>query len=199
MPLWLQSVSEWNEFILIWKYFIKVWGEKTGFGHHDLFAHNYSETYYCKPPRIVIFNLSLLSHTLKTVVTLTQSHTPQSHTPTTTVSQRTHRPTDKHLCQQTHTTPGWGRLEKFPSAWVTFHSSSRLPVCLSLCPSVDLSLVSYVCSQALSSQKFCLFWGRRRYLMTNLLFVVQQNRNDFADVYDVFSLSHCLFLIYSFI
>ncbi len=35
--------------------------------------------------------------------------------------------------------------------------------------------------------------------MTNLLFVVQQNWSDFADVRDVFILSHRLFLIHKLI
>lgn len=52
-----------------------------------------------------VFSLSLPSHTETSVVTLTHSHTQQSHTPTTTVSQRTHIPTHKRLRQQTHTIP----------------------------------------------------------------------------------------------
>lgn len=120
------------------------------------------------------FNYSSRSHTLKTVVTLTQSHTP-----TTTVSQRTRIETNTSVSKHTNTEPHrWGRPEKFPSTWVTF----RLSSCLSVYP----SLVSQVCSQAFPSQKLCLFWGRWWDLMTNPLFAGQQNWSDFADVCYVF-------------
>lgn len=77
----------------------------------------------------------------------------------------------------------------------TASSSLKMPGEVSMRPghfpfvrlSVHLSLVSYVCSQALSSSRHLfLFWGSGRYLMTNLLFVVHQNGSVFfADVYDV--------------
>lgn len=111
------------------------------------------------------------------VVTLTHSHTLQ------TVSQQTHRPTHKHLCQQTHTTPRSGRLEKI--------LSPLRPVWLSICSSVTCV---FCLSQVFSPQKLGLFWGTKRDLMTNLLFAVQHCCSDFADVCDVFIFSHHLCL-----
>lgn len=89
--------------------------------HHE----NSTQRLHCKPPSTAIFDLCLISPTQKTLVTLTHSHTP-----TTTVSQRTRRPTDKHLCQQTQTAPRRGHWENSPSTWVTFHLSRRLSVFL---------------------------------------------------------------------
>lgn len=101
---------------------------------------------------IAIFYLSLVSHTQKTVVTLTQSHTP-----TTTVSQRTHRPTDKHLCQQTHT-PRRG-------VCVPGEVSSRLDhfALMSLCHLCHVSVLRLHC------QGSCACYKEGEILMTNLL------------------------------
>lgn len=104
---------------------------------------------HCKPQRTAIFNLSLLSHTQKTVVTLTQSHTP-----TTTVSQRTHRPTDKHLCQQTHT------QLLAEDAWRSFRQPGSLSVCLP-CPSFLSACSSVTCVM-------CLFTG---FVVTEIMLV----------------------------
>lgn len=106
----------------------------------------------------LFFNVSLLSHTQDDCSNTDKvTHTPNHN------SESADSQANKHLCQQTHThtTPRRGRLEKFPSAWVTFR-----PFVCHLC--------HVSCSQALSSQKLCLLWGRRSDLMTNLLFVVQQ-------------------------
>lgn len=59
------------------------------FYYRETYYENATEAALLYAQWVPIFYLSLLSHTQKTVVTLTQSHTP-----TTTVSQRTHRPTD---------------------------------------------------------------------------------------------------------
>lgn len=124
MPLWLQCVTELKVFSL------GSAGRKQDFMTQSHFiTENLVKTQQRLQQRTTAFNLSLLSHTQHTVVTLTQSHTP-----TTTVSQQTHTPTNTSVSKHTHTTPRRGRLEKFPSTWVTFRCCP--PVSLTVCPSV---------------------------------------------------------------
>lgn len=159
---WLQPITGWN--VINYETFntLRFWKDPVTLITEScvLKSTRAPQRANYKSQRSAVFNLRLLSHTQKTVVTLTQSHTP-----TTTLSQQTHRPTDKHLRQRahTHTTLCRGRSFHPPGSL-----STRPPVC-QLC---------HFSSQTLSTLKWWWRCGGRRDLMTNPLFIIQQNLSD---------------------